>query len=310
MPSPVPPLDAHAVTGVVVLAHPAPAQSPGTTRQLAVRATRAAAAPAARAVPAATLAADNNAAIVKHLAGEDVGVLEGWASPFALATDTFLFGARISQATGRIELKAPSATFLPRLRAGLNASSRLLLDVGGRGAWLANQMHFGNSALFVLGLGEAFSTVARLEHKTAPRAAEDGETSAATDSFGDAITNDYLCNSRVLVLWLDPACVIVDQSVGTAPVVGPVPFELTHSGGGGPVPLVHGTALVVAVGGSTIPPYTVRPSPSSHRNHGDCHTLTELRFYISAAVARRCVFAGEGIVRREAADSVQALLLP
>jgi len=319
----------------------------GASRQRAARASRAAVAAAAPALAAAApptapaaapapLATGSPAAaaVVKHLSGEDLRALEDWARPVALAAGVSLLGARISP-TGSVELAAPSASFLPWLRDALSASARLLLDVGGLGAWKANSKLFGRSALFHLGLGEVFSTVARVEHRLAQRAAagmDEAPASASASALASlplpaaasCADGDYSGDSSVLVLWLDPARL---RANAVPSLAGPAPFALTLPGGGAPVPLGHGAVLVTAPtrggggpgGGASL--YTVEPSSSSSsssatavapRGAGTAQgcslasELIELRLYVSASVARRCMATGEGVVRREVADSFLA----
>jgi len=312
-------------------AAPPRAAAPGATPAAAARRVAVAssdvAASGARAAPAA-LASRNVAAVVKRLGGEDLRVLEGWAAPLALldGDGPRLLGARVSPA-GRVELAAPSASFLSRLRVGLSAAGRLLLDVGGPDAWLANQQAMGGSPLFALGLGEAFSTVARVEHRLrgapSPRAAA---TAASAAALGRTIAGDYSADGRVLVVWIDPARLRerAQEAGGATAVPAPARFELALGGGAGggpPVALEHGTVFVAAAagptrgdggGGGTGPSFAVRarasdpPSPFRPAP-GTLPALVELRFYISAAVARRCALAGDAGARREAADSVLAL---
>jgi hypothetical protein len=209
---------------------------------------------------------------------------------------------------------------LPELREALSASGRYLFNIAGSRAWAINQKRFGKSALLSLGVGEVFSTVSRLEHVAN---GANGANGANVANGAVAVGRDCVSGSRVLVLWLDPARLRGD-SVGLVASDGSTPFELTLAGGGGgPMPLEHGTVLMTGPpstpgddngnGGNGAPLFAVGRSSASRgrARHGapadDC-SLVELRFFISAAVQSRCMLVRETEVRREIADAIDALL--
>jgi hypothetical protein len=302
----------------------------------------AAAAPAAagdsRPLPVALTTADAAAAaVVRRVRGEDLGMLEAWASVLASGAGSTRsaawFGVQCDQRR-RLELAAPSASFLPRLREAFAGASCLLHDVSGRGAWLANHCAVTRSAALCLGVGETFTTAARVDHCVAGASSSSAE---AQQQLRAQVARDARAGTRVLSVWLDTTR-LAGGGGGANASRASLPFvlELAAAGGGdavaAPIPLEHGTVVVITADGSSGGPlpYSVRERDSSSGSSSQSGLVTsgsasgsggglaqtaaaspvrlvELLFFLSDGVLAACSASSTVDVSREVADLVASL---
>lgn len=208
----------------------------------------------------------------------------------------------------QLDLAAPALSFLSHLTKAMGAAGRMMMLVGGKDAWLANQEFISSAGMVSLGMGESFSTIGLLMHRAG------ADSSSALRS---SIAADLPSNTRLVSVFIDPRRISGVDRYGDSdaePEYGPaedpeLPFEVElASGSGPPLPVEHGMVLVTrAPESTTAATYTVRERCRGGANMAPSRSVVELVFFVSRDVGTMCAAMSDLYVRLDMTESAHKM---